>query len=78
MSMHAANPERSQRLSKTLMAVSRRGGCTTMELAKATGSVAPSTDVSELRQRGWNVLSSYEGRTKTGRKVYRYTLGKRR
>jgi len=72
--MHAANPEKSERLARTLYIIRSFGkfGLTTAQLQFHTGSVAPSTDVAELRQHGYNVECEYEGK-RDGRRIYRYT-----
>lgn len=49
---------------------------TSLEIASATGSIAPSTDVAALRCRlrplGGHVMSSYVGKSVTGARVYAY------
>lgn len=78
--MHNADPTRSFRLHRALdyLKSCRQMGCTTAELQSMTGSMAPGTDVSELRHAGHLVSCDYEGRTKSGRKIYRYRyVGKR-
>lgn len=73
--MHAGNPDRSIRLRETLAALRRyQHGMTTSEIAYATGSVAPATDVSELRQNGYAITCKYVGLSVSGRKLYSYTL----
>lgn len=76
--MHAANAKKSKRLQATLRALRRsQRGCTTRQLARATGSVAPHSDVAEIRANGFNVSCTYEGTTPNGRRVYRYRLERR-
>ena len=72
--MHAANPEKSQRLAHTLDTIRAFGkfGLTTAQLQAHTGSMAPSTDVAELRQRGYRIDCNYVGKN-NGRRIYRYT-----
>lgn len=48
-------------------------GATTRQLARATGSCAVHTDISELRQNGIPITCTYEG-TRNGRRIYRYKL----
>ena len=73
--MHAGNPERSRRLARLLdlLQASPRG-ITTAEIQIWTGSMAPATDVSELRQSGYRITRTCEGKNKNGRQVNRYTL----
>ena len=52
----------------------KRGAHTTRSLSKATGSMAVGTDVSELRQSGFEIACRYAGKTAEGRKVYEYGL----
>ena len=72
--MHAGNPERSKRLSITLHYLQgwASAGCTTAQLQMHTGSMAPATDVSELRASGYLIECRCEGTNKNGRRVYRY------
>lgn len=72
--MHAANPERSKRLRLALsyLRFGGAGGRTTAEIQEHTGSMAPATDVSELRQSGHVIDCKCEGRNGNGRRVYRY------
>jgi hypothetical protein len=72
--MHAADPARSFRLYRALDYIKSCGhfGCTTAELQAHTGSMAPGTDVSEIRQNGYLIACDYEGKTKHGRRIYRY------
>ena len=73
--MHAANPDRSFRLKHALDYLKDAGsyGVTTAQLQVATFSMAPATDVSELRQSGYLIDCTNEGTNENGRKVYRYT-----
>jgi len=73
--MNAAGPG-SRRLSSLLTFLRQRGaeGATSAEIRDRTGSVAPGTDVSELRANGHSVACVFQGVTASGRKVYRYTL----
>jgi hypothetical protein len=73
--MHAAKVEKSTRLRKCLMFLRAAGrpGATTAELQGFTASMAPATDVSELRAQGYEIDCTYQGTSRRGRKVYRYT-----
>lgn len=73
--MHYADPERSLRLTRTLRYLNSCAGygCTTAQLQAATASMAPSTDVSELRQSGYQIDCKNEGMSVQGRRIYRYT-----
>ena len=74
MTMHFADPEHSTRLTRTLRYIYHCAdtGCTTAQLQAATAWMAPSTDISELRQSGYIIERTYEGRTATGRQINRY------
>jgi hypothetical protein len=74
--MHNADPERSARLARTLRYLSycAETGCTTAQLQAATASMAPATDVSELRQSGYLIECTNEGMNENGRRVYRYVF----
>jgi hypothetical protein len=73
--MHSGNPDTSRRLARTLEILkSHPRGVTTAELQAWTGSMAPATDCSELRQSGYRIGCLYEGTSQNGRRVYRYTL----
>ncbi len=74
--MNWANSATSKRLRKVLDVLTTAGGkgATSFEIARATGSVAPATDVSELRRSGYVIECVYEGKTPAGRKIFRYTL----
>ena len=78
--MHNGTPERSKRLARALDCVKAAGpgGCTTLELQKFTGSMAPATDVSELRAAGYLIECRCEGNNGNGRRVYRYKYQGRR
>lgn len=73
--MHAGNPERSYRLARTLMLLKSAGprGVTTAELQAWSNSMAPATDVSELRANRHQIDCRCQGVNSTGRRVYRYT-----
>lgn len=72
--MHNANVDRSERLAQTLRIIkSQKGlGATTQEIASWTGSVAVATDVSELRQNGYEIDCLFHHTTAEGRKVFLY------
>lgn len=53
-----------------------RAGLTTRDLAAVNGSVAPHSDVAELRGKGFAIECERAGRTESGRAVYRYRLTK--
>ena len=78
--MHAANPDRSKRLSRALDYIRSCGahGCTTAELQGYTGSMAPATDVSELRRSGYLIDCECDGINIKGRRVYTYRYRGRR
>ena len=75
--MKAARLENSERLQTLLLALQMHpAGLTTMELIQRTGSVAPHSDVSELRANGVPVDARQERCTAKGRRVWRYRLGR--
>jgi len=76
MTMHYADPEHSARLTRTLRYLNYCAGygCTTAQLQAATASMAPATDVSELRQSGYLIDCTNEGISTTGRRVFRYVF----
>jgi hypothetical protein len=61
------------RLSRALrfLQAHRYTGVTTAEIQAWTGSMAPATDISELRRSGHLIECSSEG-MKNGRRIYRY------
>jgi hypothetical protein len=71
--MHAANPDRSFRLARTLMLLKSCGtrGCTTAEIQAWSNSMAPATDISELRANGHNIPKP-TSTVRNGRRVFRY------
>ncbi len=73
--MHHGNPDTSNRLNRTLTYLRAAGakGATTAELQAWSRSMAPGTDVSELRQSGYLIDCHCEGLNGNGRRVYRYT-----
>ena len=71
--MHAGKIESSKRLQNLLrILLAYPKGCTTAEIQQWTGSMCPGTDVSELRQSGYDIECYYQGKSKTGRRIYRY------
>lgn len=76
MSFHAARLKSSPRLQRVLMHLKRKGhhGSTTAQIVAATGVMSASTVISELRANGHPTACKFEGVTKDGRKIYRYTL----
>jgi hypothetical protein len=72
--MNNGDPSRSQRLARALAFVKSFGsfGCTTAQLQAYTGSMAPSTDISELRHAGYLINCHLDGIRSNGRRVYRY------
>lgn len=73
--MHHGNAEKSRRLKRTLEVLRAFPlGATTFDIQALTSSMAPGTDISELRQNGFLIDCDYEGRTSTGRRIYRYRL----
>lgn len=71
--MHAANIMDSKRLQDCYAAL-RDGPKTTRQLINWTGSVAPHSDVAELRENQIDVSCSFAGMN-NGRRVYVYQLG---
>jgi hypothetical protein len=74
--MHAAKADKSERLRQTLLAIRSWGkyGATGAQIQGHTGSMAVATDISELRQNGYNIECKYEGLSPYGRKIFRYTF----
>ena len=73
--MHAANSDRSRRLALLLHALrSHPEGMRTAEIQTWTASMAPATDVSELRngKPGYRIDCKYEGLSSSGRRIFRY------
>lgn len=58
--------------------LTKRGvtGATTLEIQNACCTCAPGSDIADLRKKGIPVSNAvYEGRTESGRKIYRYYMG---
>lgn len=70
---HHAKVEKSSVLQKTLDLLMRTEP-TTIQIAEYTGSTRASSDVSELRANGFNILATYIGLSENGRKIHRYKL----
>lgn len=66
----------SPRLKPILEALLRAGarGMTSLELSLVGKTVAIGTSISELRANGFDIQCTYEGRTESGRKQFRYAL----
>ena len=54
--MHFAQLDKSERLQKTLSALSGDRWVSTLEIQQKTGSMCPGTDISELRKNGKYIL----------------------
>lgn len=77
--MHNADAEKSPRLMRTLEVLKAfPEGATTWDLQCLTNSMAPATDISEIRQNGYDVVCTYEGKTSTNRRIFRYHLNGKR
>jgi hypothetical protein len=64
------------RLSKLLRLLQAHpDGLTTLQIQLWTGSMAPATDCSELRQSGHVIACRCQGVNPQGRRVYKYTYG---
>lgn len=73
--MHHASADKSKRLRRLADYIRSMGrhGATSLDLQQWTGSMAIATDVSELRSNGYVIDCTYEKKTPSGRKVFRYT-----
>ena len=71
--MHNRSLKTSKELQR-LHALLKRKSPTTLEIHEATGSMAPSTLVSELRHSGIPVVSRYIGKSGEGKKIFKYSL----
>ena len=77
--MHNADVEKSPRLMRTLEVLKAfPEGATTWDIQCLTNSMAPSTDVAELRQNGYDIICQYEGQTSSNRRIFRYRLAGKR
>lgn len=73
--MHSANVAKSARLKRTLDVLRAfPEGPTTLDIQVLTNSMAPATDISELRANGYTIDCEYAGKTSTGRRIFRYHL----
>ncbi len=72
--MHAGSIKTSRPLQAALSYLRSKGrvGATTLELSRALGEVAFHSTAAALRANGYDILCRYDGRSSTGRKVYRY------
>lgn len=71
---HASdNSDRIQRIVKFLRSKGEKGA-TSLEISDACYSPRASSDVSEARACGHNIDCKYEGKSPTGRKIYRYRI----
>jgi hypothetical protein len=71
--MRRRNVEKNPRLQR-LLSFLKSGPKTTIEIRYHMNSNAPSTEVSDLRQNGFDIRCNYLRVTNDGRKVYLYTL----
>lgn len=71
---HAAKIENSDRLRKTLDALTGGHHVTALEIFKKTGSMAVHTDIHELRENGFGILCEYQAPPCGGRKRPHYQL----
>lgn len=80
MPIHFANADKSFRLHRCLdyLKSCKSIGCTTAEIQSYTGSMAPHTDIAELRANGYLIERIREPNTRSGRQVHRYTFKGRR
>jgi hypothetical protein len=75
--VHNADVEKSPRLTRTLEVLRAfPEGATTWDIQCLTNSMAPSTDVAELRQNGYDIICQYEGQTSSKRRIFRYHLNR--
>ena len=70
--MHFANITKSERLKKVLDILADRKEHSTIELAKATDSVAIHSDISEIRANGFPIERRYAGKNDNGRQINYY------
>ena len=75
MSFHHATTD-SDRIRRIWAALrhSKEAGMTTAELNLACGSTRASSDVSEARANGIDIVCRYIGLTKSGRRLHKYWL----
>lgn len=74
--MNHATLAKSERLSRVLAMLRRRGGrgATTREIIAEAQVCAVNSIVAEIRANGVDVLCEYEGTTEDGSRVYRYVI----
>jgi len=70
------SPLASSRIQKPLAALRAAGlrGLTPIEINAQCGSTRATSDLSELKQWGFNIEKTFDGTTEAGRKVWRYVL----
>lgn len=77
--MHSADVDKSERLRRTLDVLNAfPEGAITWDIQCLTNSMAPATDISELRHNGYDVACKYEGKTSTNRRIFRYRLNSKK
>ena len=66
----------SPRISKLVDLLKSQGdvGATSLQISRICDTPRAASDVSEARACGFNILAQYEGKSPTGRKIYRYRL----
>ncbi len=75
---HAARLHSSARLQRVLDVLrGHPAGISTRDLILFTGSCAPHSDVAELRANGIRVDCEAAGKSRDGRRIFRYTLRER-
>jgi hypothetical protein len=74
-SFHNASLD-SPRIQKLVAFLKERGsmGATSIEISDHCCTPRSASDVSEARACGLDIVASYEGKSDTGRKIYRYRL----
>jgi hypothetical protein len=72
---HAAKVSTSSRLQAVLDVLSDGRWHSSYELTMKTHSVAPHSDLHEIRQNGYPVEQRYNGETPNGRRISEYRLG---
>ncbi len=72
---HYADAKKSSRLLATREILSRHSWKTTLEIQRYTGSTRPSSDISELRANGADIVCRFDHyNPQTGNKIYRYRM----
>jgi len=72
--MHARKLDRSFHLRclRDLLAIAGAEGVTGAEIASRLHCLNPATEISELRKNGVPVRCEYQGKSESGRRIYRY------